>query len=135
MSIRDTLNISDPNRNDDALREVALGDLINLVLKTQTATDAGLATTANVITLTAQPSTVWDINATAGTTTGRKKLRKGPITGPQKITPATGEAVWDGGLKVLFATVDAVTTASALYSKTSDTTASILQRNVGDGVG
>lgn len=131
MSLRDVLNASDPNRNDSALQELGQGDLLNLVIKGLTATETGVSVSSSVATLAAQPATLFDINATAGTTTGHKKLRKGPITGSQKITPATGEAVWDGGTKVLFATVDAVTTAAFTYSKTTDTTASILQRDQG----
>lgn len=131
MSLRDVLNVSDPNRNDPALQEIGQGDLINILIKGVTPTESAVTVTSNVATLANQPATLFDINATAGTTTGRKKLRKGPITGTQKITPATGEAVWDGGKKVLFATADAVTTANFFYSQTTDTTCSILQRDQG----
>lgn len=133
MSLRDVLNASDPNRNDSALQELAQGDLLNLIIKGLTPTESAVTVTSNVATLAATPATFLDINAVGGTTQGRKKLRKGPITGPQKITPATGEAVWDGATKVLFATVDAVSSANFTYSKTTDTTCSILQRDQGQG--
>jgi hypothetical protein len=40
--------------------------------------------------------------------------------------------VWDGGKKVLFATVDVVTVAKFMYAQATDVTASILQRTVGE---
>lgn len=131
MSLKDVLNTADPNREDDAFRELGIGSVLNLLLRTQTATESGVTVTSSVMTLANQPEFLLDVNATAGTTTGRKKLRKGPITGPQKITPATGECVWDGGKKILFATVDAVTTASALYTQATDAQVSFLQRDAG----
>lgn len=94
------------------------------------ATEQGVTVTSNVATLAARPSTLITINATAGTTTGVKQLLVGPITGQNAIAPLPGQAVWDGNVKVLFSTADAVTTADFLYTKTSDTTVSVLQAPV-----
>lgn len=96
------------------------------------ATEVAVTVTANVATLAAQPQDLVAVVATAATTTGMKKLLQGPITGPRAIVPATGQAVWDGGVKVLFATADVVTAASFLYTKAADTTVSLFQREIGE---
>lgn len=184
MSLRTELNNADPNRVPAALREVGMGDLLNLLLvggdvvvpaltSTQNATangsdagttqtlanalkvsynalqvdvaalrtallaaagvtEAAVTVTANVATLAAQPAKLYAVVASAGTTTGMKKPLRGAITGPTALVPATGQAVWDGGKKVLFSTADVVTAANFLYSKDADTTASLLQRDVGE---
>jgi hypothetical protein len=131
MSLRDTLNDNNLNQAEDALSAISLGELLTLLIKNSTATEAGLVPAADQITLAATPTALFQINATAGAVTGVKRLRKGPITGSGAIVPATGEAVWDGGTKVLFASVDAVTAASVLYAKSTDK-ASILLRDLTD---
>jgi hypothetical protein len=82
-----------------------------------------------------QPSTLFSINATTATATGEKEVLTGPITGSQAIVPTAGQAVWDGGKKVLFATADVVTAAKFLYSTPADTTVGLLQRTLGSAVG
>lgn len=65
---------------------------------------------SNAMAFAAQPAAVLDVVATAGTTLGRKTLKIG--TG---LTPATGEVVWDGGVNLTFAAVDAVTKAEVTF--------------------
>jgi hypothetical protein len=132
MAIRDTLNNGEANRLADAWRSINVGDLLNMLLAGATFTETGVAVTTNVATLANQPSALYIINATTATTGGVKQLLKGPITGPKALVPATGQAVWDGGKKVLFATADVVTVAKFLYAQAADVTASILQRTVGE---
>jgi len=128
--IRDTLNLGDANRLSAAFAKIGLGDLLNLLITAMTATEAGVTVTTNKATLANQPSSLYQINATAGTTTGIKKLLRGPITGANAIVPLTGQAVWDGNVSVLFATADAVTAASFTYARAANVTASILQRDI-----
>lgn len=132
MSIRDTLNLGDANRFAAASAKIGLGDLLNLLITALAATETSIAVTTNKATLANQPSPngLYQINATAGTTTGVKKLLRGPITGALAIVPLTGQAVWDGATSVLFAAVDAVTTASFTYARAANVTASVLQRDI-----
>lgn len=134
MSLRDELNNADPNRLADAFRlgpSIGLGDLLNKVIAGLTATETGVTPASNVATLANQPSSLFQVNVTAGTSTGVKKLKKGPITGPKAITPAAGECVWDGGKKVLFAAADGATAVSFTYATAADVTCSILSRVLG----
>ena len=119
-TIRNDLNTGLPGRLASAQQKINFGELISYIVAKLTATESGVTVTTNVATLANTPSAVFQINATAGTTTGVKKLRQGPITGTNALVPATGEAVWDGGKKVLFAAVDAITTASFTYAQTTD---------------
>lgn len=95
-------------------------------------TEAAVTVTTNVATLANQPRALIAVVGTAGTSTGMKKLLKGPVTGPTAIVPPAGSCVWDGGVKVLFNTADAITAASFLYSRDANTTVSLLQRDVGE---
>jgi hypothetical protein len=134
MSIRVELNKDNPNRLGDALRSFAFGDVINMLIKALTVTESAISVTTNVATLANQPSANGLLRALATAETGtvhEKLIRVGPITGPQKVTPAPNECVWDGGKKVLFNTVDAVTAASFTYPTDADTTAGVLQREIG----
>ena len=132
MALRDELNSVNPNRLAPVLREIGLGDLLSLVIDALADTESSITVTANVATLANQPSTLFRVNATTATSTGEKKLLKGPITGPNAITPAAGQAVWDGGIKVLFAAADVVTVAKFAYARTVTVTPSLLQRDVGE---
>lgn len=132
-TLRDSLNTSDPNRANAAMQDINMGDLLALVIAGLTPTDAGLVPASNVATLTAQPTAVFQVNATAAASTGIKKLLKGPIVGAGAILPAPGEAVWDGGVKIKFNAADLVTAASITYSKADlSQKASILLRNLGE---
>jgi len=131
MSIRDDLNKADPNRAWDMLRQMGLGDVLNMLITAKAVTEATITVTSNVATLANQPSFLLQINATTATATGVKKLLQGPITGAGAIVPKAGEAVWDGAKKVLFNTVDAVTAASFTYATAADVTCSILARDSG----
>lgn len=132
MSMRLDADKADPNRLPDIFRELGLGALLAKLIAALTVTESAITVTTNVATLANQPApTIWQINATAGTTTGVKALKIGAITGPGAIVPKTGEAVWDGAKKVLFATVDAVTAASFTYPTAADAVPTILQRDSG----
>lgn len=76
------------------------------------ATEVGVTVTTNVATLAALPSTVINVNATAGTTTGVKTLVRDPAH-----TLVAGEVYWDGKLTLTFAAADAVTACDVVYSK------------------
>lgn len=93
-------------------------------------TETGVTVTSNVATLANTPSFLYVAAIATGTTTGVKKLLKGPVSGPNVVTPPPGSATWDGGKKVLFASADAASTANFLYATAADTTASLLQRRL-----
>lgn len=121
-TIRTDLNNSQMQINADNLRRLQFGEVLTLLIRGLTATEAGVVPAANVATMAAAPVAVLQVNATAATVTGIKKLRVGPITGNGALVPATGEVVWPGGTstKLLFAAADAVTACSLTYSKTTD---------------
>lgn len=131
MSLRTDLNNGVLQQIADEFRQISLGELLSLVIKGITPTEAGIVVVPGVdtATLAAQPSALFQVNVTAGGTTGVKKLLKGPLTGPGAVVPASGECVWDGGLVIKFASVDAVTAVSATYAKSTDV-ASILMRSI-----
>jgi hypothetical protein len=134
MTIRSLLDSVPPNQTFDLLRETPFGALLNALIKVLTFTETAVVPSANVATLAAQPSSLGVLRALATAETGaahEKEVLIGPITGSQAIIPPPGVCVWDGGTKVLFNTVDAVTAASFLYLKDSDTTAGVLQRQPG----
>lgn len=81
--------------------------------------------TASVATLSRIPKVVLDVVATAGTSLGRKTLKIG------SMTPAAGEVVWDRGKKLTFASGDAVTGCKVVSLSTTSTTASFLERVLG----
>ena len=131
MSLRTELNQGDPDRIADAAAELKLGELCVAVIAGLAAsgnTEPAQTVTTNIRTLNAVPSAVFQVTATTATHTGVKTLLKGATSGANALTPLTGQCVWDGGLHILFAAVDAVTACSVLYAQASDTTASILQR-------
>lgn len=130
MSIRAEMNTGPENRFMDMVREIGLGELINLLIQGLAAAETGIAITASVATLAATPTALFQVNGIGGTA-GIKTIKKGPITGSQKITPLPGECVWDGGIKVLFNVADANTTATFRYAKAADATASCLSREIG----
>lgn len=130
MSMRAEGNQASDNRLNDIFREVGIGDLLNLLIAGMAAAETGIAISSNVATLAATPTYIFQVNGIGGTA-GIKTLKKGPITGPQKVTPAPGECVWDGGVKVLFNVADANTTATFRYAKAADATASVLSREIG----
>lgn len=125
-TIRDSLNTADPNRIADVLRSLAFGDLLNLLASALTATETGVTVTANVAALANQPTAFVLINGTTGTTTGIKTLRRGQITGVGAAVPLPGEAIWDGGKKVLFNSVDAITVAAFTYATAANVSRSNL---------
>lgn len=129
MSLRDDINNANPNFIADLLRRIGLGELITFLLNAATFTETGITVTANVTTMAAVPTALFRVNATTATVTGEKKLRVGPITGPNALVPATGEVIWDGATKLLFAGADVVTVAKFLYSKAADVSPSCLKQD------
>lgn len=123
--IRDTLNSGNPNVLGDACQAIGLGEMLSLLIATAgasapTDTLAGGDIVSHLATMAAVPTALFYVNGTVGTVTGVKKLRKGPVSGPNAIVPATGECVWDGGLHILFAAVDAITTCTLLYATSAN---------------
>ena len=122
-TIQTEINAASPNTLSDELRTVRLGDFIGYLAKKiaeSSANNMGYTETdvvpvSHVATLAGVPTAILQVNAGTATVTGVKTLRRGPITGPSAITPATTECVWDGNLSVKFATADAVTKVSFLY--------------------
>jgi len=110
--LRQALNDGMPQSLADNLREIGFGDMLSLILGSLTPTEAAAAVTSNAKTLANPAGVLIDVVATAGTTTGRKKLLIGGAT----ITPAAGQCVWDGASSVRFAAADAVTAANFLYT-------------------
>ena len=126
-SLREVLNGGNPNEIFDAAVRTRLGDALSFILAKIGSgiayTQAGVTVTANVATLSAQPTALFQCvvaSVSGGSATGVKKLRKGLITGPHALVPAAGECVWDGGLHVLFAAADLAATASFLYAVATD---------------
>ena len=115
---------------DSAAIIALLNQLRTAALSVSRTTETGVTVTSNVATLANAPSALFDINGTAGGSTGRKVFRVGPITGPNALVPAAGQAVWDGATKVLFSAVDAITTADFQYAKAADATIAALLRPV-----
>ena len=118
------------NLNDlaDVAAKAGLGTMLAYACSKMGYTETGISVTTNVATLANAPTTngLFQVVATAGTTQGVKKLRKGPTTGASAIVPATGECVWDGAKSVLFAAVDAVSAASFTYAVSTDLAACLL---------
>ena len=135
-NIRDLLNGGGLNTLGDVNQAIGLGELlshmISLASATPTETLTGGILVSNVGIMAAVPSALFQVNGSAGTHTGIKKLRKGPITGPNAVIPAAGECVWDGGLNILFSTYDAITTALVFYA-VSTTLCSITMSDLARG--
>lgn len=118
-SLREVLNGGNPNEVFDAMVRANLGDLLSYVASKLTPTESP-SVTSNVATLANAPVALFNVNATAGTVQGVKKLRRGLVSGPNALVPATGECIWDGAKTLLFAAVDAVTTAACTYAVATD---------------
>lgn len=117
MSIRDDLNVASNNILADDFRKSRLGELLTLLIDAAAYTQTAVVPAADVATLAAVPTGLFQVEATAAAVTGVKTLRIGRISGEDAIIPATGECVWQPGTAtILFAAGDAVTAVSALYS-------------------
>lgn len=136
MALRDVLNQTNPNNTFSALRQIGLGDLLNLLLKALTVTESGVTVTSNIATLAnaPNPNSFYAAKATTATTTGYKEIIRGTISGSTVTpVPATGQCVWDGNLKVAFAAADVVSVASFTYESAADTAVvSCLQNQLGN---
>lgn len=127
-TLRDSLNTADPNRLSAALQDIELGEMLTMLIAAAAGTQTGLSPSSNVVTLAAVPTAVYQVNVTAGSPTGIRKLLKGP----QTIAPATGECVWTEGTALIkFSAADTNTTVSVTYARSTDK-ASILLRNLGE---
>ena len=127
-NIQTVLDSGNLNQLADAAGKLGLGTLLAYAIAKMGYTDTGTSVTSDVVTLTNQPTAngLFKVVAVSGTVTGMKKLLRGPISGPGAVVPATGECVWDGGLHVLFAAVDAVATASSTFAVSTDTASALL---------
>lgn len=130
MSLRTTLNSGNLNQLGDCCADIKMGELLTLAIASLTPTEAAVVPVAHVATLAATPSALFQVNVTAGGSTGIKKLLKGPITGEDAISPAPGECVWNGGVSVKFNAVDNATAVSFTYATATDKL-SILEKNLG----
>jgi hypothetical protein len=129
MSVRQVLNTNNLNQLEDALHALPIGELLTKLIKSMTATEAGLVPASNIATMAATPSGLFQVNVTAGTVTGVKTLRRGVITGSGAQVAATGECIWDGATKILFSPIDAATAVSVTYSVATDK-ASVLEASL-----
>lgn len=117
-TIRDELNSVNLNRTDELLGNLSFGEILTWLLEKATPTETGVVPSSNVITLANQPVAVFQVNATAGTVPGIKRLRKGVVG---TLVPAAGECVWQPGTKkIAFAASDGVTAVSITYSQLTD---------------
>ncbi len=133
MSLRASFDTADPEQMADCFRDFRLGEFLSYVISRVGYTETGIAVVANVSTLAAVPTALFQcvIATTGAAGTGVKTLLKGPITGQGALVPAPGECVWDGGVRVLFNVVDAALTASFTYATVLTNVASITLRNLG----
>ena len=128
-NVQAVLDSGNLNTLADASAKAGLGTLLAYAASKMGYTESGIAVTTNVATLANAPvaNGLFQVYATAGTTQGVKKLRKGPVTGASALVPATGEVIWDGAKSLLFAAVDAVATASITYAVSTDLASAFLQ--------
>ena len=125
-TVRDQLNgVEVANNLPDLCVSVGMGELLSYLLAKAAYTDTGIAVTSNVATLNAAPTSQGLFkcvvaSVSGGSATGAKTLLKGPISGSGAIVPATGQCVWDGNTKVLFAAGDLAATASFTYAVATD---------------
>jgi hypothetical protein len=129
-TLRDTMNQGEAGRLADVDRALKTGDILNALLAAMTATEAGVTVTTNVATLAAVPSGFWDAKATTATTTGSKKIRRCSAAFLTANNPPAGECLWDGALKVKFASADVVTVAGFKYSVTTDASVSAMKHGL-----
>lgn len=123
-NIREEMNNANPQRSEDAQRELCFGDLLGrLVLASaadETALDPDGAAVQGTINLAAVPSCVLHVVAVAGTgPTGTLELL---IGAPGQVDPGSGQVVWNGpGSDVLrFNVGDAYTDVDVWYTVEGD---------------
>ena len=129
--LRETRNNGVLQQIADEERAVSQGDLFGMLVQALTPTEAAAAVVSNAKTLANAASMVYDVVATAGTVTGRKRLK----IGDANVVPVTGEVVWDGpgGRSMRFASADGVTASNFLYARVDgvNTLTSLNQRTLG----
>lgn len=132
-TLRDTFNAADENRVSAAFADLQLGEVLTILINALTATEAAVVPASDIATLAATPQALLNVNVTAGTVTGVKKILKGR-TDPDGIIrpiPATGEVTWNGATKLRFAAADGATAISAWYTTSATSTPGYLRRALG----
>lgn len=130
-NLRDTMNQGELQRLADIDRDTFMGEVVNAFINGMTATEAGVVVTTNLSApLAATPLVLWDANATAAASTGKKKINKVSAAYLTANNPPVGECFWNGATGVKFNSADAVTAASYKYPKAADATCSFLQRKL-----
>jgi hypothetical protein len=121
-TVRDQLNgVEVANNLPDLAVSVQLGEVLTFLLEKASFTETGISVTSNVATLANQPTQIFmAVGITSAPASTTKTLLKGPISGTGAIVPATGQCVWDGAKKVLFAAGDLAATASFTYATATD---------------
>lgn len=130
--LRELQNFGSPGAPGAIDQEILGGDLLGMLVRGLTPTEAAAAVTTNVKTLANPASMVYDVVSTAGSYTGRLKL----LIGDPEVAgaPPAGYAIWNPvDNKVTFAAADAVTAANFLYARKDavNTVTSINQRTRG----
>jgi hypothetical protein len=130
-SLREAKNNGVVQQISDIDRAMAMGDLMGMLVQSLAPTEAAAAVSANAKTLANAASMVYDVVATAGTVTGRKRIK----IGGSDVVPVSGEVVWSGpgSSSMRFAAADAVTASNFLYARAdgNNTLTSLGQRLLG----
>lgn len=119
--MRETLNNGVLQRLADVNQEIALGDLLGLMIDTLAPTEAAAVPVVgpswDELTLANQANRIYLVDATAGVFTGVPALI---IDSSDARIPKPGEVLWDGpgSTRLRFNSGDAVTAADLLYSRT-----------------
>lgn len=125
--LRELLNMGQPGRPGAIEQAMKLGDLLGTIIRSLTPTEAAAAVTSNSITMASTATQVYDVNATAGGTPGRKKL----LIGNADTPCPTGYAVWNpADNTVRFSSSDAVTATNLTYATAAGATTSLGQRSL-----
>lgn len=129
--LRELQNYGAPGRPGAIDQAILGGNLLGMLVRGLTPTEAAAAVTTNVKTLANAASMVYDVVSTTGSYTGRLKLQIGDpaIAG----APAAGYAIWNpADNTVTFAAADAVTAANFLYARkdAANTVTSLNQRTL-----
>jgi hypothetical protein len=132
-TLRDSMNSEMPQRLYPALSGW-FGEVMSMLIAAMTPTEAAVAVAASVGVMAAQPVALLQVVGNVGGTVGVKKLLVGPITGPHAVVPGRGECCWDGGLNILFNSVDAITQMAVTYTLAPTTAqgCSLMRRYVGE---
>jgi hypothetical protein len=135
-TLRDTMNLADPNRLDRAAADTRLGDLMTLLIADLAPTESGVTIISDVATLSDQPTASGPFQVVGIGGVGEvKKLLRGSLNADGDIVPVPnpGEVTWDGNKGLRFNTDDAETTCDVTYALADGSDkASILLRSLGE---